>query len=394
MTTGALTSSVSGGALAPALVRGEAAPKKLPALRVATVDDYPQIRWLESAHGLLTLEPAVWRAIWLDNPLWDRLGNSWPIGWVLEEASGEIVGSLGNIPSMYVMGGRQLVAAVGRAWVVTEKYRGIALWLIDEYFNHPAADLFLNTTVNSLAVDPFTAFGSLAVPMGDWKAAAFFISNYRGFAAAALRIKNFPLPELPSPFAAAVLKIKDVLASSRPALANDGLTIDQSGEFDSRFDSFWEELQRQNPAKMLGVRDRRTLTWHFAGSLKADHAWILTASRGGLMRAYAVLKRQDHPQSGLTRMRLVDYQTIEPDVDTLSPLIEVALRQCVRNKIHVMEHVGCNLPKMRSFDRYAPYRRKLPAWPFYYKATDPAIEQALRRPQAWDPSSYDGDASL
>jgi hypothetical protein len=93
-------------------------------------------------------------------------------------------------------------------------------------------------------------------------------------------------------------------------------------------------------------------------------------------------------------MRLVDYQTIEHDADPLGSLLEVALRQCVGNKIHVMEHVGCNLPKMRTFDRYAPYRRKLPAWPYYYKASESIIEQALRKPQAWDPSSYDGDASL
>jgi hypothetical protein len=295
---------------------------------------------------------------------------------------------------MYVMGGRRLIAATGRAWVVREQYRGIALWLMDEYFNQSGVDLFINTTVNSRAVDPFKAFGSLAVPTGDWESAAFFITNYRGFAAAALRIKHFPLPGLLWPFAASVLKMKDMLCSSRPARASDGLVIEQAGEFDGQFDNFWQELQRQNPAKMLGVRDCQTLTWHFAGSLRTAHAWILTASRGGLMRAYAVLKRQDHPQSRLTRIRLVDYQTIEPDVDTLSPLIDFALRKCVNDRIHVMEHVGCNLPKMRIFDRHAPYRRRLPAWPYYYKASDLAVEEALQQPLAWDPSSYDGDASL
>jgi hypothetical protein len=388
MTTARAVSSTALAAAAGAM------QKPLPVLRVANIDDYPQIRRLESSHGLLTLEPVDWRGIWLENPLWSRISGSWSIGWVLEDESGAIVGSLGNIPSTYAMGGRSLIAATGRAWVVIEKYRGVALCLMDEYFNQSGVDLFINTTVNSLAVDPFTAFGSVPVPMGDWESAALFITNYRGFAAAALRIKKLPMPELFGLAAGAMLKVKDMLSTSRLPVTPDGLVIDQAKEFDGRFDGFWEELQRQNPEKLLAVRDRKALAWHFGGSLRGGHAWILTASRGGLMRAYAVLKRQDHPPSRLTRMRLVDYQTIEHDADPLGSLLEVALRQCVGNKIHVMEHVGCNLPKMRTFDRYAPYRRKLPAWPYYYKASESIIEQALRKPQAWDPSSYDGDASL
>ncbi len=49
---------------------------------------------------------------------------------------------------------------------------------------------------------------------------------------------------------------------------------------------------------------------------------------------------------------------------------------------------------MRSFDRFAPYRQKLPYWPFYYHAADPALEADLGKPQVWDPSSFDGDASF
>ena len=47
-----------------------------------------------------------------------------------------------------------------------------------------------------------------------------------------------------------------------------------------------------------------------------------------------------------------------------------------------------------SFDRFAPYRRKLPNWPFYYRAADPALCAELVQPKVWDPSSFDGDASF
>jgi hypothetical protein len=113
-----------------------------------------------------------------------------------------------------------------------------------------------------------------------------------------------------------------------------------------------------------------------------------------LLRAYCILKRHDHPQSGLIRMRLVDHQSLEPDADLLSALLRPGLQRCIAERIHVLEHVGMGLPKMRVFDRHAPYRRKLPAWPYYYHAVDPALHEELHNPQVWDPSTFDGDASL
>lgn len=368
--------------------------KTSPRLRRARIEDYAQIEQLESAHGLLTMAADDWRGLWLDNPLFKRLGDNWPIGWALEDGAGRLVGSLLNIPTQYTYRGRDLVAATGRAWVVAPQYRGIALWLMDEYFNQHNADLFLNTTVNSLAVDPFTAFGSTPTPVGDWETAAFWITNYRGFAKAALRIKHAPGPALLAPAAAAALWIKDTLTAEPLARNGPAADIDQTSGFDPRFDAFWQELVRQNPSKLLGVRNSQSLTWHFAGPLRAGQLWVLTASRNGLMRAYCIVKRQDHPPSGLIRMRVVDYQTLEARDNLLAPLLRAAIKRCVTENIHVLEHVGCDLPKMRTFDLHAPYRRKLPAWSFYFSAADAKLQADLQNAQAWDPSAYDGDASL
>jgi hypothetical protein len=45
-------------------------------------------------------------------------------------------------------------------------------------------------------------------------------------------------------------------------------------------------------------------------------------------------------------------------------------------------------------DRIAPYRRRLPAWIYVYRANDPGLAESLRDPQVWVPSLFDGDASL
>jgi hypothetical protein len=380
---------------ASATIPSTAHAPPLPVLRRATLNDYPQIQQLESSNGLLTLATRDWRAIWLENPAYHRVGDSWPVGWVLDDHAGRLVGSICNIPSLYAFQGRTLIAAVGRAWVVAPEYRGIALWLMDEYFsNQDGVDLFINTTVNSKAFDPFSAFGSVRVPLGDWQTAAYFVTNHRGFAKAALRIKHVPATDLLATPLAGALKLKDALTVRMPPNAASSVDVAEATEFDAGFDSFWIELLRQNPDKLMGVRDSATLRWHFAGPLRAGDAWIFTARRAGLLRAYCVLKRQDHPPSGLVRMRLVDYQSLEPDDDLLVPLLHAARQRCIAEHIHVFEHVGCALPKMRSFEQAAPYRRKLTAWPYFYKAAGADVAAALREPRAWDPSSYDGDASL
>jgi hypothetical protein len=330
--------------------------------------------------------------LWLKNPLWSRLGHDWPIGWVLENTDGRLVGSLVNIPSLYKFRGQDLICANGRGWVVDPEYRGFALALMGEYFSQPAADLFINTTVGPNAA-PMIATLSDRIPQGDFQTVSYFATAYRGLAAKALRKMHIPLAGLMAYPAAAALRLKDAwrLMAMQPAPAS--IAIEGTDQFDSRFDTFWDELVRQNPDKLLAARDRASLEWHFAGPLRRRDLWILTASRNGLLRAYCVFKLQE-PGEAVRRMRLVDYQTLDAEEDLLPGLLKAALRRCVEEGVHVLEHLGSGLPKLRSFDRFAPYRRTLPCWPFYYRAADPTIDAQLARPEVWDPSVFDGDASF
>jgi hypothetical protein len=49
---------------------------------------------------------------------------------------------------------------------------------------------------------------------------------------------------------------------------------------------------------------------------------------------------------------------------------------------------------MHSLDRYAPYRRKLSNWSYYYRAAQPALAAEMLNAEVWDPSGFDGDASF
>jgi hypothetical protein len=377
----------------PSAAPSAAAPAAMPNLRVATFDDYPQIARLESENNLLSLPQRDWCALWMEHPMSARLPSGFPIGWVLESPEGQVVGAMANIPAEYLLNGDSLIAATGRGWVVSAAYRGYAVWIMDEYFNQPNIDLFINTTVNALAVDAFAAFGSKRTPLGDWTQAAYWVTNHHGFARTALRIKHAPAAGLLAFPAGVGLRLKDAVSTRFPPDDRAGLEIAFTETFDDRFDAFWKQLKIEKSRLLLKVRDRQSFAWHFSGPLRTGKLWILTASSHGLLRAYAIFKSQDHPPSGLIRMRLVDYQSLD-GCDALGAMINVALARCARETIHTLEHVGCALPKMKLFDTFAPYRRALPAWPYYFKADDPRIDEQLADPSRWDSSAFDGDTSL
>jgi hypothetical protein len=207
--------------------------------------------------------------------------------------------------------------------------------------------------------------------LGDWERAAYFVTDRHAFALRALEKLRLPRSAvLASPLAAG-LGLKDALFGRRLPPAPASVEVAVVEGFDERFDRFDDELVRQNPEKLLAARDSRSLAWHYRRPLRRGRLRVFTATRAGLLRAYAVVKRQDLGEP-LRRARLVDYQTLEPGVDLLPALLRAALRYCASEGFGVLEHLGCSLPKMRSFDRLAPYRRALPAWPYYYHAPDPA----------------------
>jgi hypothetical protein len=366
--------------------------KSPPQLRHARFGDYAQIARLESSNGLESQPESDWRGIWLDNPLWPRLSSRWPIGWVLEDAAGNVVGSVMNVPSLYTFQGRELICANGRAWVSSPQYRSFALILMDEYFNQDGADLFVNTTVGPMALNILNEL-AVRVPLGDWESISYWITGYRRFAQIALEKMRVPMRGYLAAPAASALRLKDFLFNKSLPDAPASIVVEEATHFDSRFDGFWTELASQNQHKLLAVRDRPTLSWHFAVPLRRGRLWIFTASRNGRLRAYCILKRHDQA-GGIRRMRLVDYQTLEPDEDLLPSLLQSALRRCAAEEIDILDHLGRGLPKMQAVDRFAPYRQKLTTWPFYYRAADPALCAQLVQPRVWDPSSFDGDASF
>ena len=164
--------------------------------------------------------------------------------------------------------------------------------------------------------------------------------------------------------------------------------------FDERFDTFWERL-RSGTQHLLPLRTCEVLNWHFKYALERKELLILTAGRNGSLEAYAIFGRQDNERLGLKRMRLVDFQCIGESASTIFLLmLERARQRCVQDRLHMLEVVGLGPDRAAAVGQLSPYRRKLDAWRYLYKTNNPQLAEILKNPSVWDPTCYDGDASL
>jgi hypothetical protein len=363
-------------------------------VRKASLADYEQIAALQIRNGLTQRSYEDWITLWQDNPVYQEWEAQWPIGWVLETESGGIVGWVGNIPSAYQFRKRRLYAATPWSWVVDGSHRGYGMLTLNRLLRQKHVDLFVCSSVSS-ASEPFTTRLRLSkVPVGAWNKSAFWITNYPGFARIALRMKSVPLAgAIAYPVSAALICW---------GWSSDGWILDRSSisgievcsEFDSRFDDFWDELQRQNENVLLAVRTRETLAWHFRSALMQQGLWILVTHRSSRLTSYAAFDRQDNPGLGLQRIRLVDFQAHRGSEGALSSALSWMLHKCREEGIHMLEVSGCWLNRPGLPQIVAPYHRTMPSWSYYYKAPDAKLSARLREPVVWAPSCFDGDASL
>lgn len=368
------------------------ASRRKTVVREATLDDYKQLRTLLSGNDLETKSFDEWSDLWAANPIYRERQGQWAIGWVLETDEKELVGFLGNIPLAYILNGQRLIAAVTHAWAVAPQYRGYALLLLDHYFSQPNVDLYLSTTVNALASQAFTTFGSQRVPVGSWDQSFFWIGNHQGFARSWLQMKQAPFPDILSTFFAAALWSK-TRQSRRAVNATRNVTeVEVCGSFDDRFAAFWKALLRKEQGSLLAVRTQEALNWHFYHARLQQKLSVVAVTQNSSLLSYAVFLRQDNARFGLERVRLVDFQTLKEDGSDLVPMLAWAVRNCRERNIDMLECVDWGLSS--AVGRLAPATRRLPCWMYYYKAKSRSLARILASPNAWKPTPFDGDSSL
>jgi 3-oxoacyl-(acyl-carrier-protein) synthase/acyl carrier protein len=360
-------------------------------IREAALPDYAQIAALSARNGLHTKIRDEWEHLWINNPVYKRFPH-WPVGWVVQNGE-DIVGFLGNIPVSYSFRGREVIGASLHSFSLDSSYRSHGPLLLQRMLEcDSAVEYLVGTTANASSSKLLARSKIPRVPVGDWENSAFWITNYPGFVACALAKKGWP--KLLTHLGAAALKIADRCFRPRSLMMRQSSELNVRSSFDERFDVFWDELQRAHPNRFLATRSREVLQWHFQHSLTREKAWIVTWEEKSRLLAYAVFCRCDNPEIGLTRIRLVDFQVLDQGFNALVPMLAWGVGKCREEGVHILESFGFHPEKQRVIGRLAPHRRRLGSWSYFYSARNNLLRQNLQDPAVWDPSLFDGDASL
>jgi hypothetical protein len=366
-------------------------------LREVCLEDYDRVAALASKFNLCTEPYPAWEHLWTKNPAVQEIRGKIPMGWVLEDSQGTISGYLGNVPQTYEFQGKKLVAASTRAWVVESAFRTYSPLLLGTYFQQRNVDLFLSTTVTAQSAAAYNIFSGSPVPVGVWDRTLFWITNHRGFVESFLRKRGTAMAKMASYPLSVGVRIRDQLRGSRIHRSRSAAPVAvPCPSFDERFDSFWAALKTKKSNILLAVRSREVLEWHFKFALQQNWAWIYTVPSDSGLAAYAIFRRHDYDQIGLTRMRLVDFQCLDQEraADVLEALLQAAMERCQRQCIHMLEVVGLPPTLEKRLEAASPHRRSLSSWLYYYRTSNSSLAEKLKSANVWEPSLFDGDSSL
>jgi hypothetical protein len=192
------------------------------------------------------------------------------------------------------------------------------------------------------------------------------------------------------------VSLRDYLRGSRFRNRARDVAVVSCSDFDDRFDDFWLALRQAKSGILLGVRSREVLKWHFKFALSRNEAWIYTVEERGNLAAYGVFLRQDRSLIGLKRVCLADFQCLDQEEapGILVAMLREAYNRCRRESVHMLELVGVTPFLEKATASTSPHQRQLPAWMYYYKTNDPALNEKLQSASLWEPSIFDGDSSL
>jgi hypothetical protein len=396
-----MESSLSSGTVRADFERGlsrqtsSSASKKArrPSIRQAYFGDYEQIAAAEAASGLTPRSREEWLHLWQDNPAYQSL-RDWPIGWVLEDDGGRIVGSIGNIPLLFHLGGSTYLGATFCGWAVDPKYRAFSLMLVAHQLQHRSVDFHMVTTAKPVSEAVFTSLGWTRAPVGQWNRSAFWVTNYSG------AVRRYLAQNVPRGVFAVVarllagpLLLADLCARQERKVKSP-YELRWSTRFDERFEGFWTELQQRSPELFLSSRTRGTLEWHFKYAVRQNRIWVLTVWEGPRLVAYGIFERRDGRAVDLTRIFIVDLQMLGRNPGLASVMISHALSRCRRERIHVLENAGCWLEALQLTAKRPPYHRRLESWGYLYQCRNPRLASVLQSAKSWYPTQLDGDSSL
>jgi hypothetical protein len=347
--------------------------------------DAEAIAALHERNGMGGLDTVAWRSQWDAYPFAAEFRDI-AIGWILETDSGQVVGYLGNVHMLYDLGGRSVKGAIATAWAVDAGHRSKSLQLTTAFYRQKGVDLFLNVSANSTTAHLLTAMKIPRIPIPGYDVPCFWAARPEGFAKAVLVKRSIPGASVLAWPVGMLLNARDIVL--RSGRGRTSSAVHRIGEFDDRFETFWQSL-RAGPPRLRAVRTRAVLEWRFGAQLRGGRATIVAAGQNGTLSGYAVLVRRQSPEFGMDLYDVADLQATRDAPATIRDLLLGAIRVAREEGADAVKFLTGTPAKRASVDQLRPYTYSLAHWQLYYRVESPELKAALATADAWDISLFD-----
>jgi hypothetical protein len=365
-------------------------------LREARFEDFPEISAMNSRLGQGPDSLENWHRLWRDNPAIRSFNAPSRIGWLLED-SGRIVGFLGSIPLQYEFRGAPLVAAATCRFAVEPQYRAFSHLLVMAFFRQKEIQLFIDSSATPAAGKIMVAAKAQVLPQKTYESILFWVLNPRRYSAYALRKMGLTGTAvwLGRVLGQLVLQAASLFWNRRPPASTAGLEVrnEPLSSLGDRFEQFVDTISHRQ-TQLLARRSSEILLWHFEAPQNRRPVSLFTCYRNGQMSGYLVLRFYEESQEGLKRSVVADLLVQDDDPTIVAALLRAALDQAQKAGADVLEVVGFPMKIRECLFRWRPYSRSLPANPFYFKAQEKKLHEALQQEVAWYACPYDGDSTL
>jgi hypothetical protein len=364
-------------------------------LREVTFSDFEEVAKLKRRCGIVEDSPENWTRLWRLNPVLGEEKARRPIGWVLD-AAGEIVGYLGNISLQCRYGDKTLSAVATHGFCVDPPYRAVALTLASVFYRQKSVDFFVSSSAIEATGKMAMAFKCAAVPQPEYDTLLFWVLRPYSFARTLTRMLD--IRPLLVPISSALIALgvaADKILRRRWPRGTATLKIIAGGLGDSRneIEGLWGEKLKEG-TRLYGDRSSEVLRWHFEIPGDRGSVRMLRCYEDVNLMGYAVVRSDEDPRDGIRRSLIADLIARNDDPKVVQALWVAAYEHAKIAGSDVLEVQGFPSHIREVALGWRPYRRKYPACPYYYRATDPELHKALSDPAAWYACPYDGDATL
>lgn len=272
-------------------------------------------RFLAGFPGQAT-EEAFWidrfRVWWDENP---AARSGVPRGWMLH-SGGQIVGFLGNIPSLVQLGGREAIACNATTWRVLPAYRNQSLELMARLMGAARESILFDTSPTDEVALLLEAMGFERLPTVGDRASLVVIDARRllGSVYGRNRMMKFGARQLLAPVVAAVQSVR-LRRGRQSRLA----PVRELRRADAGFDRLWQRTRLVHPT--TNVRTAEAVNWYcFAGGGTAKT--VLGCYRDEELAGYLVLRVR--AGSGFSVLECLDLWSEPLDVEVVASLVDAA----------------------------------------------------------------------